>query len=139
MKTKLTQYLMAALLGIALTSNLHAQSSAFTYQGQLTANGSPVSGIYDLQFTMYDADSGGSALAGPLTNSAVPVSSGVFTVALDFGPGVFDGVALAAIQGLNQKTEDRIQKLEAENAELHQELQEIKKLLSNLTTKENNQ
>ena len=56
------------------------------------------------------------------------------------------GVALAAIQGLNQKMETRdqrsevrIQKLEAENTELRQELQEIKQLLSNLTKKGINQ
>jgi len=41
-----------------------------------------------------------------------------------------DGVALAAIQGLNQK-------LERENADLRKELQEIKQLLSNFTTKGN--
>jgi hypothetical protein len=48
-----------------------------------------------------------------------------------------DGVALAAIQGLNQKveargqkSEDRIQKLEMENMELKQTVNERKKLMS---------
>jgi hypothetical protein len=48
-----------------------------------------------------------------------------------------DGVALAAIQGLNeklqvrsQKSEDRIQTLEAENAELKQRLEKLERLLS---------
>jgi hypothetical protein len=47
------------------------------------------------------------------------------------------GVALAAIQGLNekvehrtQKSEDRIQKLEAENAELKQRLNALEKIIS---------
>jgi len=47
-----------------------------------------------------------------------------------------DGVALAAIQGLNKKVElgsqksiSRIQKLEAENAELRQELSELRRLV----------
>jgi hypothetical protein len=44
-----------------------------------------------------------------------------------------DGVALAAIQGLNQKLEQK----ETEIAELRQELQEIKQLLSNLAMKPN--
>jgi hypothetical protein len=55
-----------------------------------------------------------------------------------------DGVALAAIQGLNQKVEarsqkaeDRIEKLESENAELKQELVEIKRLFGKLSTKGN--
>jgi hypothetical protein len=50
-----------------------------------------------------------------------------------------DGVALAAIQGLNeklevrgQKSELRIQKLEAENAILRQELNTVKALLERL-------
>jgi hypothetical protein len=49
-----------------------------------------------------------------------------------------DGVALAAIQGLNQKVETgsqkseaRLQKLEADNARLKHELHELKELLMN--------
>ena len=49
-----------------------------------------------------------------------------------------DGVALAAIQGLNekveagsQKSEVRIQKLEAENAELKQRLAALEKIVCN--------
>jgi hypothetical protein len=91
MKTKLTQYLLATLLGVAFTAELHAQTTAFTYQGQLTDNGIPASGIYALQFTVYDLDAGGSLVAGPITNSPTTVSNGLFTVKLDFGPGVFDG------------------------------------------------
>jgi hypothetical protein len=34
---------------------------------------------------------GGTQIAGPITNSAVAVSNGLFTVTLDFGPGVFTG------------------------------------------------
>ena len=42
-----------------------------------------------------------------------------------------DGVALAAIQGLNQKVEAQ----RAENAELKQEVAELKRLLNQLSTK----
>ena len=55
-----------------------------------------------------------------------------------------DGVALAAIQGLNQKvevgnrrSEGRIEKLESENADLRQELTEIRRLLVKLSAKGN--
>jgi hypothetical protein len=51
-----------------------------------------------------------------------------------------DGVALAAIQGLNEKVESgkqkaeiRIEKLEAENAELRQAVAELKQLVQQLT------
>jgi len=52
---KLTHHLLAALLGVALTTTLHAQSSASTYQGQLTDNGSPANGTYDLLFQVCNA------------------------------------------------------------------------------------
>ena len=54
-----------------------------------------------------------------------------------------DGVALAAIQGLNQKVESgkqkaerRIKRLETENAFLRHEIREVKALLSQLTAKD---
>jgi len=91
MKTKLTHYLASALLGVALTTNLHAQTSAFTYQGQLTENGSPANGIFDIFTGLWDAPSGGAPVATAITNTAVAVSNGLFTATLNFGPGVFDG------------------------------------------------
>ena len=68
-----------------------AQGTAFTYQGRLNNGGSPANGSYDLTFTMYATNSGGSVFIGPLTNSAVGVTNGLFTVPLDFGSGIFDG------------------------------------------------
>ncbi len=68
-----------------------AQGTAFTYQGQLNETGNPANGNYDFQFAVYDSSGGGTRIAGPLTNSAVAVSNGLFTVTLDFGPGVFAG------------------------------------------------
>jgi len=67
-----------------------AQGTAFTYQGQLSAGANAANGLYDLQFVLYDALSGGNQIAGPLTNSATAVSNGLFLVTLDFG-GVFTG------------------------------------------------
>ncbi len=66
--------------------------TAFTYQGKLTDGGNPASGSYDLTSTLYDDASGGTAVAGPLTNSPVGVTNGLFTTLLDFG-AVFDGNA----------------------------------------------
>ena len=45
----------------------------------------------------------------------------------------FDGVELAAIQGLNEKVEVSIRKLEAENAELKQSVDELKAMVKQLT------
>jgi hypothetical protein len=68
----------------------HAQGTVFSYAGRLVDNGGPASGIYDLQFTIFDVATGG-ILAGPVTNSPTDVNNGLFTVMLDFGAGVFTG------------------------------------------------
>jgi hypothetical protein len=87
-----------AILLLLLLSNLnpqlstaHAQGTAFTYQGQLQNNGSPASGSYNLTFTLFTNSVGGTAAAGPVTNNAVVVTNGLFTVLIGFGPGVFTG------------------------------------------------
>lgn len=66
--------------------------TAFTYQGRLTDSGGPATGLYDFQFALCDAATGGSAL-GTKTVAAAPVTNGLYTVALDFGANAFDGNA----------------------------------------------
>ncbi|MGO8676903.1 MAG: hypothetical protein ACLQVX_13655 [Limisphaerales bacterium] len=66
-------------------------STAFTYQGRLDVGGSPANGIYDLRFTLYDAPTNGVLVAGPLTTSAISISNGLFSVALNFGPVFYGG------------------------------------------------
>jgi len=80
------------LLLLALSElwlNAASPSTAFTYQGRLFDGGAPATGLYDLQFTCYEAAAGTNALGGFNTN-ALPVTNGLFTIALDFG-AVFDG------------------------------------------------
>jgi hypothetical protein len=74
-------------------STVLANGTAFTYQGQLQNNGSPVSGTFDLKFSLYNSGSAGAPVAGPITNAAATVSNGLFTVPIDFGPGIFVGPA----------------------------------------------
>lgn len=87
----------APLAGAALIvctiarSTALGQGTAFTYQGQLQNNGSAAGGGYDLQFTLYATNAAGIAIAGPVTNLDVPISNGLFTTTVDFGPGVFIG------------------------------------------------
>jgi hypothetical protein len=66
-----------------------SSGTGFTYQGRLFIGDVPANGLYDLQFTNYNAAAGGHALGGFNTN-ALPVTNGLFTVTLDFG-AVFDG------------------------------------------------
>jgi hypothetical protein len=93
MKTRSIISLAFMLLGIALTTQLSAQTTAFTYHGQLNQNRQPVTGLYDMQFTIFGAETGGGAVAGPLAKNAVPVTNGLFTTRLDFMNGVFTGPA----------------------------------------------
>ncbi|HEY6119504.1 MAG TPA: hypothetical protein VIV66_06060, partial [Pyrinomonadaceae bacterium] len=72
-----------------------AQTTAFTYQGRLTDNGAAANGNYDLQFTLWDALSGGTQQPQPapttVKRASVPVANGVFSVLLDFGVSAFPG------------------------------------------------
>ena len=69
-----------------------AQGTAFTYQGRLDSGDAPANGSYDLTFTLYATNATGVAIAGPVTNSAVGVSNGLFTTAVDFGD-IFAGTS----------------------------------------------
>src|SRR5207247_4700244 len=57
--------------------------------GSLAIGGVPVTGTYDFQFTLYTAPTGGSVVGSTLTRLNVAVSSGVYTVSLDFGSNSF--------------------------------------------------
>src|SRR6266853_2309031 len=95
-QTKLATITPVVLLALLSTVNsqlstLFAQGTAFTYQGRLQNNGSPASGTYNLAFWLFNTSNGGSAVAGPVVTNGVIVSNGLFTVQIDFGPGVFSG------------------------------------------------
>ena len=72
-------------------TNAAAQTTAFTYQGRLTDGGTSANGNYDLQFALWDSASGGSQIGAPQNFSNIGVSSGIFTVTLDFGANAFPG------------------------------------------------
>ena len=80
-----------ALAVLTVSNSLPAQGTAFTYQGVLKDTNSAASGSYDFMFTLFNTNTTGVASGGPVTNSATAVSLGLFTTAIDFGPGVFPG------------------------------------------------
>jgi hypothetical protein len=72
---------------------LELMGTAFTYQGQLKKDGNPVNGTCDLQFSLWNAASGGGQLGPALTRSVV-VTDGLFTISdLSFGADHFNGDA----------------------------------------------
>ena len=85
-----------AVLPLLLAGEAPAGTSlgtAFTYQGRVLENGLPANGAYDLRFTLYDSQTGGAVVGGPLTLPGVAVAQGLFTVPLDFGSASFQGLA----------------------------------------------
>ena len=75
----------------ALVRTTILQAEPISYQGQLSEGGDPASGPVDLQFSLYDAASGGDQHGETVEKLNVRLLDGTFTVDLDFGDGVFDG------------------------------------------------
>ncbi len=64
--------------------------TAFTYQGELTENGQPADGLFDMSFALWDAALGGTQVGAVVDTLGVAVGAGRFTVLLDFGAAAFD-------------------------------------------------
>src|SRR2546425_5276256 len=82
---------LATLFALFCAGAALAETTTFTYQGRLTDSGTPANGNYDLQFALFDSLSGGTQIGSTQTLSTVSVSSGAFTVQLDFGAAAFPG------------------------------------------------
>ncbi len=113
----MTRVFLGSAVVLLCGTTLLAQTpagTAFSYQGRLTDAGVPATGVYDLQFTLWDAATDGTTVAGPLTIEDVTVTSGLFIVSLDFGPaftgqarwlaiGVRPGTSTGAFTPLTQR------------------------------------
>jgi len=78
--------LLAGLLGsLFIAVPAFGQGTVFTYQGRLNNGTNLANGSYDLTFALFNVSSGAGQVGGTITNLAVGVTNGLFTVALDFG------------------------------------------------------
>ncbi len=68
-----------------------AQTTEFTYQGRLLDGALPANAGYDFEFRLFALETGGTEL-GIQSRPGVSITSGIFTVRLDFGAN-FDGTA----------------------------------------------
>ncbi len=93
MNNKHSALLSTALLTLLSASPLGAQTlgNAFSYQGQLKESGLPANGLYDFQACLFDSLLSPSTLVCAADSNDVPVDSGLFTIALDFGAAPFVG------------------------------------------------
>ncbi len=87
------------LLTFALTFVLAAMATAqtplgnsFTYQFRLDSSGIPVNDVADFEFSLWDAETGGTQI-GRTVLAGGDVVDGLFTTELNFGPDVFNGEA----------------------------------------------
>jgi len=78
--------------------SVFAQTTSFNYQGQLNDGAGAANGTYQMQFSLYDDPSAGTQIGSTVTNNAVTVTSGVFTVLLDFGSNAFTNGANLYLQ-----------------------------------------
>src|ERR1041385_2303704 len=91
MKNKMFRYLPSVTLLLFASAVVFSQSNTFTYQGKLTDGAVPANGTYLMQFSLFDAQSGGNQIGptlsfeGNLGPPAIQVVNGIFTVQLDFG------------------------------------------------------
>lgn len=81
----------AALTMFVFLSVTKAQTTTFTYQGNLKDNSIAATGTYDFQFALYSAAAGGTQIGATQTQTGVQVTNGSFTVQLDFGAAAFPG------------------------------------------------
>ena len=92
-KTRPNLWLLGAALFFSLFTEAQAAplGTAFTYQGQLTLAGSPVTGLYDFEVRLFDASTGGAQMGSAVIEINVQVTGGLFAIELDFGQAVFEG------------------------------------------------
>jgi hypothetical protein len=90
-----TSRLLVFTLLVLATGDLGAAplGTAFSYQGQLQPSGGSANGLYDFQFSLWDAVTNGNLVGATQAVAGLTVSNGLFDVQLDFGPGPFTGSA----------------------------------------------
>lgn len=81
----------ATLVWLICAACLAAESPRLVYQGRLLSSGVPLNGSCDLRIGLYDAETGGQRLGNLVTNTAVTVQEGAFSVSLDSAAMFFDG------------------------------------------------
>jgi len=100
MKTRRILAILVLALGLVVCRGGPAgavdMGSAFAYQGRLIDGNEPADGLYDLQFKLFDDPNVilGMQLGSAIDMNELETIDGYFTVALDFGTGIFDGNAV---------------------------------------------
>jgi hypothetical protein len=78
--------LFAAIVVSITAPSASAQSTAFTFQGQLKSGGTPIAGLFDVSFKLFDAASAGTQIGTTQCFANSIVADGVLSTVIDFGP-----------------------------------------------------
>lgn len=76
---------IAAFFLVFQIGHLHAQTTAFTYQGNLNNGTVAANGNHDFEFLLFNTLSGGTQIGSTIALKGVNVTDGVFNVKLNFG------------------------------------------------------
>jgi hypothetical protein len=96
MSTSISQLVgavIAAAIGAGLAQAQSPLPTSFTYQGELRQGGEPVTGLADMIFRLFDAETEGGQVGDSVELSFIGVNDGRFAVQVDFGVDVFNGDA----------------------------------------------
>jgi len=92
--TRFITTLCISAIALLTSASLAQTDTTFTYQGELLESGAPANGSYSMDFSLWDAVSGGSQVGSTINVPAQSVDAGLFAVELDFGASGFDGSQL---------------------------------------------
>lgn len=70
---------------VAQPYNPGSPGTAFSYEGKLNVGTNPATGSFDMKFALFDASTAGTQQGSTITNTAIGVTNGLFTLPLDFG------------------------------------------------------
>lgn len=87
----LTSVVIAVVVMCSSVALAEPMGSAFAYLGRLSDGGNGADGTFDFMFSIYDDPNDGSQVGSVVNANGVGVTGGDFSVAIDFGAGVFDG------------------------------------------------
>lgn len=76
---------------VCASTKSFAQTTAITYNGNLSESGLPANGNFDFQFVLFDAATNGNQIGSVLTQANIAVANGNFAATLDFGAAAFPG------------------------------------------------
>ena len=85
MKNFTIAFIACLVLPALWPAPLLGQAAAFTYQGEILDNGTPVDGALDFTFALFDAASVGNPVGPEILVEDLAVANGLFSVDLDFG------------------------------------------------------